>query len=57
MTHHTRLMGVPDSYPLPLNYNDGYHVFGDGLVVPAVSWLNEKLLFPLVACKGVEKAA
>ena len=39
-----RLMGVPDSYPIPDNYNDGYHVFGDGLAVPAVSFLREHLL-------------
>jgi DNA (cytosine-5)-methyltransferase 1 len=39
-----RLMGVPDSYSIPDNYNDGYHVFGDGLAVPAVSFLREHLL-------------
>src|SRR6185437_8773300 len=33
-----RLMGVPDDYPLPAAYNDAYHVFGDGVVVPVVSW-------------------
>ena len=26
-----RLMGVPDNYPLPLSYNDAYHLFGDGV--------------------------
>ncbi len=25
-----RLMGVPDDYPLPRNYNEAYHLFGDG---------------------------
>ncbi|MFZ4690099.1 MAG: DNA cytosine methyltransferase [Polymorphobacter sp.] len=34
-----RLMGLPDSYILPPRYNDAYHVAGDGLVVPAVSYL------------------
>ena len=42
-----RLMGVPDSYSIPLNYNDGYHVFGDGLAVPAVAFLRENLLEPI----------
>ncbi len=43
-----RLMGVPDSYPLPARYNDAYHLFGDGLAVPVVSWLERHLLRPLV---------
>ena len=44
-----RLMGVPDDYPLPPNYNESYHLFGDGLVVPVVSWLSKHLLLPLAA--------
>jgi DNA (cytosine-5)-methyltransferase 1 len=43
-----RLMGVDDSYPLPPNYNDAYHVFGDGLVVPVISWIENHLIRPLV---------
>lgn len=42
-----RLMGVPEAYPIPLNYNDGYHLFGDGVVVPVVAWLETHLLRPL----------
>ncbi|MEO3880007.1 DNA cytosine methyltransferase [Rheinheimera fenheensis] len=42
-----RLMGVPETYNLPLKYNDAYHVFGDGLVVPAVAWLESNILRPL----------
>lgn len=42
-----RLMGVPESYKLPERYNDAYHVFGDGLVVPAVSWIERHLLRPI----------
>jgi DNA (cytosine-5)-methyltransferase 1 len=42
-----RLMGVPDSYKLPKNYNEAYHVMGDGLAVPAVAWLEKHLLRPL----------
>ncbi len=48
-----RLMGLPDSYNLPERYNDAYHVAGDGVVVPAVSWLEEYLLAPLArAARG-----
>lgn len=42
-----RLMGVPDNYELPTSYNDAYHLMGDGVAVPAVSWLSKKLLQPL----------
>ncbi|MGC2662408.1 MAG: DNA cytosine methyltransferase [Bryobacteraceae bacterium] len=42
-----RLMGVPDTYVLPASYNDAYHLFGDGLAVPVVQWLNRHLLLPL----------
>ncbi len=48
-----RLMGVSDDYPLPTNYNEGYHVFGDGVAVPAVSWLEKHLLRPLAGSPGV----
>lgn len=43
-----RLMGAPDSYILPQNYNDAYHVMGDAVAVPVVSWLEKHLLHPLV---------
>lgn len=43
-----RLMGVPENYPIPANYNDGYHLFGDGLVVPAVAWLGRHLFQPVL---------
>jgi DNA (cytosine-5)-methyltransferase 1 len=39
-----RLMGLPDTYVLPQNYNDGYHVMGDAVAVPVVSWLEQHLL-------------
>ncbi len=42
-----RLMGVPEDYELPGSYNDAYHLLGDGLVVPVVSWLNDHLLSTL----------
>lgn len=51
------LMGVDDSYPLPQNYNESYHLFGDGLAVPAVSWLAQNLLTPLARSTPVSVAA
>jgi DNA (cytosine-5)-methyltransferase 1 len=52
-----RLMGVDDNYPLPSNYNDAYHLMGDGLAVPVVSWLSEHLLLPLASQLKTAKAA
>ena len=52
-----RLMGVPDSYPLPSSYNDAYHLFGDGVAVPAVRWLEANLLHPLAACMRFDQVA
>lgn len=43
-----RLMGLPDSYVLPENYNEAYHLTGDGVVVPVVRHLAEHILEPLV---------
>ena len=43
-----RLMGLPDSYLLPRNYNDAYHVAGDGVAVPAVNHLAKHLLEPIL---------
>jgi DNA (cytosine-5)-methyltransferase 1 len=42
-----RLIGLPDSYKLPERYNDAYHLAGDGLAIPVVSWLEKHLLTPL----------
>ncbi len=41
-----RLMGVPDEYVLPTNYSEAYHLMGDGLVVPVVSWISHTILVP-----------
>ncbi len=43
-----RLMGAPDTYQLPARYNEAYHLMGDGVVAPVVSWLEKSLLTPLV---------
>ncbi len=50
-----RLMGLPDSYALPLNYNDAYHLAGDGVVVPVVRHLAEHLLEPIIANNKIKK--
>lgn len=43
-----RLMGLSDDYKLPPNYNEAYHLTGDGVVVPVVRHLAETLLEPLI---------
>ena len=43
-----RLMGLPETYRLPANDNDAYHLFGDGVVAPAVRYLTERLLRPII---------
>lgn len=43
-----RLMGLPDTYTLPANYNDAYHVTGDGVVVPVVRHLASYLFEPIL---------
>ena len=44
-----RLMGLPETYKLPTNYNEAYHLAGDGVAVPVVSFLSSHLLEPLLA--------
>ncbi len=44
-----RLMGLPDSYILPENYNEAYHLAGDGVVVPVVRFLATNLLGALLS--------
>ena len=39
-----RLMGVPDTFWLPPKYNNAYRAIGDGVAVPVVQWLSERLL-------------
>jgi DNA (cytosine-5)-methyltransferase 1 len=53
-----RLMGLPDEYELPANYNEAYHLTGDGVVVPAVRHLAEFLFEPLLShYKATARAA
>lgn len=52
-----RLMGLPDSYLLPQNYNEAYHLAGDGLVIPVVRFLSEHILGPLALSLKPKKQA
>ena len=50
-----RLMGVPDPLWLPPKYNDAYRAIGDGVAVPVVRWLSERLLIHLAQlCRDSE---
>lgn len=52
-----RLMGLPDTYNLPNVYNDAYHLLGDGLVIPVVSYLSQNLLSPILSRTEKNKKA
>jgi DNA (cytosine-5)-methyltransferase 1 len=44
-----RLMGLPEQYVLPENYNEAYHLTGDGVAVPVVRHIAENIFGPLLA--------
>ena len=46
-----RLMGLPDTYTLPENYNETYHLTGDGVVVPVVGYLARNIFEPVLQCQ------
>lgn len=53
-----RLMGLPDQYQLPQNYNDSYHLLGDGVAVPVVNHIAKYILEPILSVtEKVKKAA
>jgi DNA (cytosine-5)-methyltransferase 1 len=52
-----RLMGLPDSYKLPKNYNEAYHLSGDGVAVPVVRFLAAHILEPLLAAIAQRRKA
>ena len=43
-----RLMGLPDTYILPVRYNDAYHLIGDGVAVPVVRYLSHHIFEPIL---------
>jgi len=52
-----RLMGLPEDYPLPQRYNDAYHLVGDGVAVPVVSWLARNVIEPSLSRNSSKVAA
>lgn len=44
-----RLMGLPEDYVLPENYNEAYHLTGDGVAVPVVRHIAQHIFEPLLA--------
>ncbi len=54
-----RLMGLPDTYRLPGNYTETYHLTGDGVAVPVVRHLAANIFEPIVdaASSGTTIAA
>jgi len=52
-----RLMGLPDDYILPENYNEAYHLTGDGVVVPVVGHLARHVFEPILKAAGPPKTA
>jgi len=44
-------MGLPEDYVLPENYNQAYHLVGDGVAVPVIRFLATHLLEPLLASR------
>ena len=52
-----RLMGLDESYKLPKNYNQAYHLTGDGVAVHVVRHLAEQLFEPLLGVDDVAQAA
>lgn len=47
-----RLMGLPDDYILPENYNEAYHLTGDGVAVPVVRHIAQNIFNPLLAAQS-----
>lgn len=52
-----RLMGLSDDYKLPKNYNEAYHLTGDGVAVDVVRHLAEHIFEPLLTAAAEPEAA
>lgn len=50
------LMGLDKDYKLPKNYNEAYHLTGDGVAVPVVRHLAEHIFEPLLGAAAKAKA-
>ncbi len=44
-------MGLPEDYVLPENYNEAYHLVGDGVAVPVIRFLAAHILEPILASR------
>jgi DNA (cytosine-5)-methyltransferase 1 len=54
---YARLQGVPDRYPITVNGVQALTGFGDAVCVPAISWIAEHILNPVVENKLAAKPA
>lgn len=52
-----RLMGLDEGYVLPKNYNEAYHLTGDGIAVPVVRHLAQHVIEPLLQRHKAKDAA
>ena len=52
-----RLMGLPDAYSLPDNYNEAYHLSGDGVAVHVVRYLAAHVLEPILGVAADDSRA
>ena len=52
-----RLMGLAEGYILSENYNEAYHLAGDGVAVPVVRFLAAHILEPVLVASRPQKAA
>lgn len=52
-----RLMGLPETYVLPRNYSDAYHLTGDGVAAPVVRHLARHVFEPLVVAPATARRA
>ena len=52
-----RLMGLPEEYVLPDNYNEAYHLTGDGVVVPVVRFLAEHVIEKVLPPRLISREA
>jgi len=52
-----RLMGLSEEFVLPENYNEAYHLTGDGVVVPVVRHLAQNIVVPIIRGQVLLQAA
>lgn len=52
-----RLMGLSEDYKLPKNYNEAYHLTGDGVAVPVVRHLAHHIFEPVLGISSSERQA